>query len=556
MSLGTKSPVLAVRFAYSLAALTLATLERIRSMTGDDRTPPLTKDMFLIELARERDRIAGEFTALVETKRRIQRGMEAAGERFMALLSKCDDTSMSAPISMPAQLMALLGSEAGEGPTALDVALDAANADIQRLAFEQQRVATQLADLARQSESLVLRHEHRVTTGELRATHSGQIQELAAFARQITSHAIAEASRQPRSGSSEADLMVSGGKRLSELVKAFCDYKESTQDRWDPKTAVMAQQRLNLWLRIVGDMPAQQYRAEHNDLYVQRLKQLPSNLNKMPEYRGKSLDEVVALGHDPLSAATVNFNINLVRSLLRWASNRDYIAKVPGGLERVSSKEKEHEGRDAFTDADLSALFETDAYQTDSRRSAHLHWIPLIGLFTGARVNEIAQLRCDDIREGEAVPFFAFGKNHADQREKNAHSNREVPVHPELIRLGLLRYVKALRDVGQEWIFPALTKGRDGHSRKFNREFDAYRRQCGVVDAKKTFHSFRHTFITRLRHADVDRAIVFQMTGHSVKGNAGDRHYTKPFTLEDCLTKGLAALPFEGLTKRILPYCE
>lgn len=45
---------------------------------------------------------------------------------------------------------------------------------------------------------------------------------------------------------------------------------------------------------------------------------------------------------------------------------------------------------------------------------------------------------------------------------KTDASDRNVPVHAELVRLGFLDYVTALRDKGESWVFPKIGTGKDG----------------------------------------------------------------------------------------------
>ncbi|MBP1184177.1 hypothetical protein [Methylobacterium sp. PvR107] len=67
------------------------------------------------------------------------------------------------------------------------------------------------------------------------------------------------------------------------------------------------------------------------------------------------------------------------------------------------------------------------------------YWFPLIALFSGARRTEIAQLKIGDIRQGDGgIWYLDITNEGADQNLKTVSSARSVPVHRELIRLGLL----------------------------------------------------------------------------------------------------------------------
>jgi integrase len=83
-------------------------------------------------------------------------------------------------------------------------------------------------------------------------------------------------------------------------------------------------------------------------------------------------------------------------------------------------------------------------------------WLPILGLFTGARQAEIAGLRASNVREQDSVPLiFIVADRAAGERLKARASERVVPVHPELVRLGFLDYVaERARDGTDAWLFP------------------------------------------------------------------------------------------------------
>ncbi len=73
----------------------------------------------------------------------------------------------------------------------------------------------------------------------------------------------------------------------------------------------------------------------------------------------------------------------------------------------------------------------------------------MIGLYSGARLNEIGQLTLSHISL-DPVPHFRI--LHA----KNQSSTQDVPIHPKLIELGFLDYVEAIRNAGHITLWPFL----------------------------------------------------------------------------------------------------
>ena len=132
------------------------------------------------------------------------------------------------------------------------------------------------------------------------------------------------------------------------------------------------------------------------------------------------------------------------------------------------------------------------------------YWLPLLGAFSGARMNELAQLCLEDVYQAESGTWVvSFNDNAPDKRLKNAASRRLLPVHPRLIELGLDRWAKALRGAGHTRLFPELPYDQGkGYSKAAVKQFSAYMARLGYKsDGKLTFHSFRHTFVNRLPDA-------------------------------------------------------
>jgi len=215
------------------------------------------------------------------------------------------------------------------------------------------------------------------------------------------------------------------------------------------------------------------------------------------------------------------------------------VLAVKAGSRKV--KAAAHTRRDDFTDEELAQIFgaawfkdgkgELTAVGTYRTFLPVYYWLPLIGLYTGARINEICQLRLDDIRQtSTGVWFFDITDEAEDQSVKTANSRRNVPIHASLMDLGLLDWVGALRAAGHERLFPELTYDAiKGYSKAAVKWFSRYLGGFGWPrDGRKTFHSFRHTFLSRaINDFGLDPNAVAQVTGHQRSMASGMRSYAK-----------------------------
>ena len=151
----------------------------------------------------------------------------------------------------------------------------------------------------------------------------------------------------------------------------------------------------------------------------------------------------------------------------------------------------------------MSSLFNSKQYIEGKHDRPFKFWIPIIGLLSGARINEIAQLTVNDIYEDTKAECWVFDINTDDEDgnkslKRNSHKRR-TPVHPILIELGLNEYAATLKKYGETRLFPELQFNEMGNygvtaSKWFNNTY-TNTRNCNISTPKTSFHSLRHNFI-------------------------------------------------------------
>jgi integrase len=163
-------------------------------------------------------------------------------------------------------------------------------------------------------------------------------------------------------------------------------------------------------------------------------------------------------------------------------------------------------------------------------------WLPLLALFHGARLEELADLYGRDVFREEDTWALRMveteGENGTRRRRlKTAAATRIVPLHPEMIRLGFLAYINQTAPYPDDPLFPDLEpQGRDGkRGPRFTRWFNHYRQTVGLYREGVAMHAFRHTVRTRLSdvaHAERERHVDF-ILGHGRGGSEGRTRYDK-----------------------------
>lgn len=165
-----------------------------------------------------------------------------------------------------------------------------------------------------------------------------------------------------------------------------------------------------------------------------------------------------------------------------------------------------------FTSDDLARLF--NAKYVDHMNKPDWYWPPLLALLSGARLGEICNLEIDSIKVIEGVHTYEILDG------KTVESERVVPIHSELLKLGFWDYVEALRMKGETYLFPGRSS-RDAVAKSVGRQWGMWVDRCGIKDRRKTFHSFRSTAITDLHNTSATAPAIRKAVGHSTEALAG-----------------------------------
>lgn len=233
------------------------------------------------------------------------------------------------------------------------------------------------------------------------------------------------------------------------------------------------------------------------------------------------------------ATATVRMQVSYIKTFLAIALDMGVVRANPwAGTRTEVGKQDAKIARVPFSSSDLRVVVD----QCSQERLPSRKWVPLIGLYTGMRIEEICQLAPADLRQesykdstGKRKDVYVFYVTDEGEGQglKNAASRRRIPVHKELVRRGFIKYAQA--QTGTR-LFPDLhAQIGSRESAQFSRWFGAcLRKRWGITDKRKTFHSFRHTFKDLLREHGVPEDVSDALSGHtngSVARNYGGAYY-------------------------------
>lgn len=230
---------------------------------------------------------------------------------------------------------------------------------------------------------------------------------------------------------------------------------------------------------------------------------------------------------------------------------RQSLSIIRKKAKKYTSIEDSEAAEKAFTPEDLSKIFsgylfnKTEPATTREVYPFH-YWLPLLALYGGARVNELAQLNTDDVVLEGMIPNYKVeaddpAKVNEPRSLKNVSSKRRVPIHQHLLDLGFAEYVKERKRKKCKKLFDGLKYSRKNKwgadATQFFTRLDGksggYFKKVGVhlngLDGK-VFHSFRHLFISKLRNEVLLNTanpgyVIESITGHErVSVTEADRY--------------------------------
>ena len=319
-----------------------------------------------------------------------------------------------------------------------------------------------------------------------------------------------------------------------------------------------------------------------------------------------TMEELTTSSRDELAyTETINGLITALKRQHKFARENDLTSTPVDAIsyEKLERRpDEENESARPFTNDDLNKIFSGYAYKGELPPRLRVvypfhYWLPLLGYFTGARANELAQLDVADITQelldGErgkskeliwCINFREDPPGTPERKRIKTGENRIVPIHPRLLELGLLDYANAQRKAGQKKLYgdglsyaepeEGTDNNKEGWLKNAGRHFNSipsgipgYGEQkkgyfwlVGVhteSEDGKTLYSFRKTLITSLNDSIRDGISIAERTVQTIIGHAPTtvmhRHYDEPATPRQMLT-ALAHMPIPQAIRDLKGY--
>lgn len=303
-----------------------------------------------------------------------------------------------------------------------------------------------------------------------------------------------------------------------------------------PRTVKVAERDFRL-LRLAcqDDLPVDQIKAEHIHRFFEILDIWPRSAHRK-RFAEMTDEEILAVGRTLPAPRRADTTINLAHDRLSaFFALLEDSAEIKSPIRSVKKRKVKtlsNKKRRPFRAEELAILFEPTRFAVWAKESPHRWFGTLIGLFTGARVSEVAQLKVNDIRKIAGhwcisirmTTDDAWLPGEPDETYQMIKSEpRDVLIPQALLDAGLLEFVQDMKKFGHPRLFPHLSRGKkrdtnelngSGYGARLSDEFSAYVRKHLTLPKGFGFHLFRHGIATSLKRMKMPVETRALITGH------------------------------------------
>ena len=265
----------------------------------------------------------------------------------------------------------------------------------------------------------------------------------------------------------------------------------------------------------------------------------------------KRSNETVARDLSTMSTVAKYLRLDPWKPSARGETVMDFAGAMP-----KTGKKDKRDARPVWQTRHMECLFNSPIYTGNRGAKKRLrtdgiglqiwhdaaYFAPLLLFYTLAAREEICGLEVADIFEDHPVPHLEVRDNLTRGTDgemaglKNSNRHRKIPIHPEIIRLGFLDYVRAIAKEGHTAVFPELylIESKRGGAFFYDR---AWRHMVDWIEGRMELpaatareragiHSIRALGSSFFERADANPTLKRDLMGHSREGT-DEKHYSK-----------------------------
>lgn len=328
---------------------------------------------------------------------------------------------------------------------------------------------------------------------------------------------------------------------LQDVIERFVIEKQRSH-AWVLKTEAQKDEHWRLLTEVLGaDRLIRDVKLADARKIKAVLMAYPKNRNKNPSTRGLSLsDAIVVAGAEKIQSRTISKYLVSYSDLFGYAVSDGYVNdNIFKEMTVQQGKTNGSSGKTGFTEVQVAIIKRELIHNTMGLlKKESFKWAAMLSLYTGARLNEVCQLRIEDIRNEGPISYIAISDESELQTLKTSSSRRDVPIHSDVLALGFIHYLNSVKDNASCRLFPDFTYSKtEQWGRKLGRFFnETFLVKLGIKSPELSFHSLRHTAATILYNSDVQHEMVQAIIGHAPKDITQGVYFKSGYTMQQKAT--------------------
>lgn len=236
-------------------------------------------------------------------------------------------------------------------------------------------------------------------------------------------------------------------------------------------------------------------------------------------YRTHLLEQKKANGKPQYAKGTIDDRLSNLGTLLALAVDHGYVTANVAAKAALPTDKLATKARLGYTPEQAETIMEATEQYRETEPAKY--WLPRLARWTGGRLNELHQLRKQDLAERDGFRGISIidEGDHSEgirMRMKNAASRRWVPLHPELAEFWTWATAQPSGP-----LFPAEPDKHGIVSTGFSKWYGRQRIRWGIADRRRVFHSWRHAFADMCRASGMQDSMRYALMGHAEGGAAG-----------------------------------
>jgi len=307
---------------------------------------------------------------------------------------------------------------------------------------------------------------------------------------------------------------------VAELAESFIRAKSYTVQNSDSMRYTVRR-----WIEFHGDQPLAKLTRAHLAEFDDATRDLPVAREWLKRPMRTAVAAAKKANLNRVSYKVRERLITHLKALSAFALDKGALPVDPWAGYRIDKPKEKVAERKAqkvagFTPAEVQAILGHVAATTHPDTADY--WLPMLSAYTGARREELGQLHVEDVLTGGNIATLRITDEGADQKVKNTHSLRTIPIPPVCIDRGFLDFVTRRRQAGGTMLF--LEEYTDKRHQKTLREMTPDPRgrltevyggrfsrkvlvALGIKTKGQGFHALRHSWTDAARRAKIDPEI-------------------------------------------------